>query len=252
MFDIEAFISALEERPALYDLSNKGYRNRDMKMKLWEEVGEVMYSNWSNLNNKEKNEKGKFMMSKWKSLKDCFNRELREQKKHKSGDSAKNRKQYEYFERLLFLLPNTEKRERPSKISEPQSVNENRNTHGTKRKNSFEENLLTILKNKKTNADEDDCDRLFLLSFLSDMKRLPIRSKHAVKLQFLQAMNQATLGLEIAHQGYNFSQFVGAGSGHPAPTNSNRDYTTRNDVSSPNSTTTDSDVCDMYAIADYI
>lgn len=59
MFDIEKFIDAIEERPALYNLANNDYHNRDLKIRLWEEIGEIMYLDWAKLNNKEKNERGK-------------------------------------------------------------------------------------------------------------------------------------------------------------------------------------------------
>lgn len=55
MFDIDIFISAIEERPVLYNLRCEDYYNRDKKIRLWEEVAEIMYTDWSTLETKDKN-----------------------------------------------------------------------------------------------------------------------------------------------------------------------------------------------------
>ncbi|KAK5647841.1 hypothetical protein RI129_002733 [Pyrocoelia pectoralis] len=82
MFDTEKFICEIEKRPAIYNVKMKEYSNRDIKAKMWEEV------------------------TRWKSLRDQFRKEVRAMKTAHSGQSApKKKKKYVYFDQLLFLLP---------------------------------------------------------------------------------------------------------------------------------------------------
>ncbi|XP_071056418.1 uncharacterized protein [Onthophagus taurus] len=264
MFDIEKFIDAIEERPALYNLANNDYHNRDLKIRLWEEIGEIMYLDWAKLNNKEKNERGKTMQKKWKSVRDSFNRELRLQKFQKSGDSATNRKTYEYFNKLLFLLPNSENRETATNVSVQLDDNGNNNnlsetpstsgTHKKKRKSNFEEELLNILQSKKAKSNdiENDSDRMFLLSFLNDMKTLSLQTKNWVKMQFMQIMQQATTGLNVGQ----LSHAINVGPSTPQinrhsiiPFNCESTGHSSQNFESPSpaaSSTMDSDIYDMY------
>lgn len=48
---------------------------------------------------------GAKIQRKWKSLRNCFTRELTKQKSEKSGAGSSNRKKYMYFDILTFLIP---------------------------------------------------------------------------------------------------------------------------------------------------
>jgi len=48
---------------------------------------------------------------RWKNLRTCFARELREQKSVKSGQPASKRRKYKYYDQLLFLIPTVQVRE---------------------------------------------------------------------------------------------------------------------------------------------
>ena len=41
--DCEVLINAVHLRPALWDESDKNYQNRDLKLKLWEEVAKILF-----------------------------------------------------------------------------------------------------------------------------------------------------------------------------------------------------------------
>lgn len=58
MFDTEKFINEISLRPALWQMSSKEYSNRDLKCKLWIEIGQVMVYNWEQLSPEEKNKEG--------------------------------------------------------------------------------------------------------------------------------------------------------------------------------------------------
>jgi hypothetical protein len=60
MFDTEKFICEIQERPALYDIKSKEYSNRELKAKLWIEVGQEVVKNWADLEDEDKNIAGKF------------------------------------------------------------------------------------------------------------------------------------------------------------------------------------------------
>jgi len=47
---------------------------------------------------------------RWKNLRTCFARELREQKSVKSGQLASKRRMYKYYDQLLFLIPTVQVR----------------------------------------------------------------------------------------------------------------------------------------------
>lgn len=65
-------------------------------------------------------------MRKWKALRDCYVKELKEQKKIQTGVPAKKRKTYIFFEQLSFLANHVHKGERTtSNIGPPQIFQEN-------------------------------------------------------------------------------------------------------------------------------
>lgn len=60
---------------------------------------------------------GTVINKRWQNLRTCFARELKAQQSTKSGQAATKRRKYVYFERLLFLLPDTEQRPTESNLS---------------------------------------------------------------------------------------------------------------------------------------
>lgn len=67
---------------------------------------------------------GKEVQKRWKNVKDCFARELAVQKKTKSGEPAKKRRKYIYFDTLLFLLPHQQPRSTSSNVEPPDDNSE--------------------------------------------------------------------------------------------------------------------------------
>ena len=55
---IENLITAVQDRPALYNKSLGNYSDRDEKAKLWEEICEIMIPEWNDLAQHEKIMKG--------------------------------------------------------------------------------------------------------------------------------------------------------------------------------------------------
>ncbi|KAG8301715.1 hypothetical protein J6590_046842 [Homalodisca vitripennis] len=69
------------------------------------EVGAAVHDNWEEMTPQMKDEAGKDMMKKWKTLRDNFVRELRILKKNETGAPATKKKKYIFFDQLSFLTP---------------------------------------------------------------------------------------------------------------------------------------------------
>lgn len=59
MFDVDKFIESVQERPALWEKGSKEYSDKTIREKNWYEIGEIMCSDWIEMVNSERQEKGK-------------------------------------------------------------------------------------------------------------------------------------------------------------------------------------------------
>ncbi|XP_037295505.1 uncharacterized protein LOC115451994 isoform X2 [Manduca sexta] len=109
-FDTETFIVAIQNRPIIWDSRLPEYSNKVAKRKAWEEINEIINSEFGEQTNEEKNACVVELQKKWKSIKDSYNREWLKEKNCPSGSGAKPRKQYVYYTLLSFLPPLTEMR----------------------------------------------------------------------------------------------------------------------------------------------
>lgn len=104
--DITQLIQLVQERPELYNPKTPSYADRYKKKKAWDEICAVVVPDWELCSEKEKNIKAKEVQTRWRSLKDCFRRELTLQKKlEKSGIPTNRRRKYIHYDGLLFLEP---------------------------------------------------------------------------------------------------------------------------------------------------
>ncbi|XP_054706245.1 uncharacterized protein LOC129216115 [Uloborus diversus] len=146
---------------------------------------------------------------KWKHLRDGFSRELAKQKQEKSGSLCSARKKYVYFDHLLFLLRVMQGKytvfdlddENHQKVDESYSGdNATLRPLVKKRKTSFpsEETILHSPKDTtqfrcKSPVDESDADRLFMLSFVKELKQVPEEFKLEVKSDIINVFRKAKL-----------------------------------------------------------
>jgi len=117
---------------------------------------------------------GNEIQRKWRNIRDNFRKELQLQKKGTSGQGARKRRKYIYFDRLLFLLPILQERETSGNVTPPPSANESEpqdvtrtemgeGSHTTNvrqqkkrsKKPTYEESLLKIIEEKSRDIDED-------------------------------------------------------------------------------------------------
>jgi hypothetical protein len=155
---------------------------------------------------------GNDIQSKWKNIRDNFRKELQSQKKGASGQGARKRRKYIYFDRLLFLLPVLQERETVGNVtppptpsaneSEPQDVTRSQMVEGSpttnvrqkkqrSKKPTYEESLLKIIEGKTAEIDED---KSFLLSLVPSFKKLNDEQKLVAKMEFLNVLRRVTFG----------------------------------------------------------
>jgi hypothetical protein len=142
------------------------------------------------------------VQKKWHSLRNCFARELRLQKDTKSGQGAKKRRNYIYFEKLLFLLPSMENREHKGNLNVRSSLSDTetesevpceevtreygRRRKPASKKETYEESLLKILEKKK-HADTDE-DVNFALSLVPILQSLDGYKKIEARIEIMKLL----------------------------------------------------------------
>ncbi|KAK7867109.1 hypothetical protein R5R35_005833 [Gryllus longicercus] len=205
--DSELVINEVEKRPALFNKTLKDYSDANLKSKLWEEVClNVLSTIWGQLSTEKKKQAGTLVQRRWKNLRTCFARELREQKSVKSGQPAGKRRKYKFYDQLLFLLPTVEVRETSGNAEPVLSDEEHEETESAqrpplvrspntssnlnkKKKRSYEESLLDILREKKETASHmDDSETHFALSLVPMLKALPTHRKIDAQIEILQVL----------------------------------------------------------------
>ena len=140
---------------------------------------------------------GKQLQMKWRHIKDAYVKSRRAEKNVKSGTSFKSSKPYVYSKSLRFLdnlqiqrkihdsLPSGG----PECSGISREVQEGFQQRKKTKTSQVVVNELIEFKNNQGQKPEEDADRLFLLSLLPDVKSLNGDQKRALKMKFLQAID---------------------------------------------------------------
>ncbi|XP_052740552.1 uncharacterized protein LOC128198655 [Bicyclus anynana] len=102
-FDTERFISEIQNRPCIWNMSSEEYSNRVLKQSNWNEVAEIIYDDWQNLEENTKQKRIKDLQKKWKGLRDYHTREKNKDSSVKSGSGATKKRKTPYLDMLQFL-----------------------------------------------------------------------------------------------------------------------------------------------------
>ncbi|XP_047518993.1 uncharacterized protein LOC125058899 [Pieris napi] len=224
--DNDLLIEEVEKRSLIYDKKLKEYSDSNLKIKAWDEISRIIFSTvWGTLSSQEKTEAGEYLFifsilqKRWKNLRACFSRELREQKCTKSGQAATKRRKYKHFDQLLFLIPSMDTRETSGNAdsveeiaceedSQDASVEVLQREEYSRKKNKnkicYEERLLEILNNKrvddnrfietmrnnKSDCNDDDKEKHFALSWVPLLKAVPEEKKLDVQIKILQIFQE--------------------------------------------------------------
>ncbi|XP_056387616.1 uncharacterized protein LOC130282826 [Hyla sarda] len=109
--EVNSLITAVSHQPAIWDARDPSYMDRLKRSHAWERVCQDVTEDWDDLHTKTQDLRLKDLQTRWRSLKDCYRRELQQQRKaEKSGGPAVKRKTYLYFRQLHFLKPVLEAR----------------------------------------------------------------------------------------------------------------------------------------------
>jgi len=58
--DTELLITEVQKKRNLWDASNESYKDRDLRIKVWEEIGAVFFRGFQETEPKDKKQLGKF------------------------------------------------------------------------------------------------------------------------------------------------------------------------------------------------
>ncbi|XP_025163181.1 uncharacterized protein LOC105184943 isoform X2 [Harpegnathos saltator] len=198
----ELIIHYVRNRPQLWDLNDKCYRNNGLKKKLWCEVAH------------ELNMTEEFVKNRWRNLRDRY---IKEKKKSvtKSGQAAVHFVPWSFMEHLHFLsdtveprktITNFESLEHPLSRSDtsPTSLETFQSEEymyniqeefQAKRQlsetgiDAVDEAILNLV-GKQNSADTMNSDDLFYLSISRDSQQLNVNAKLRLKTLVLQVLSQ--------------------------------------------------------------
>ncbi|CAG4938855.1 unnamed protein product [Parnassius apollo] len=83
-------------------MSSEEYSNRVLKQSNWNEVADIIYDDWQNLE-ENTNQKRIDLHKKWKGLRDYHTREKNKDSSVKSGSGATKKRKTPYLDMLHFL-----------------------------------------------------------------------------------------------------------------------------------------------------
>ncbi|XP_050668541.1 uncharacterized protein LOC126967889 [Leptidea sinapis] len=134
----EVLINCVESRPVLWDKTLEIYKDKIAKTAAWREICGILKEDFEAMEQKERQEFGKYVIKKWNSTRDAWIRTLSEKKKlKKSGAAASNTKPYKYHNQMLFL----------KKVVTPGDTHENVPAN---------DNITETVESNKDNEDEPD------------------------------------------------------------------------------------------------
>ncbi|XP_075214217.1 uncharacterized protein LOC142320402 [Lycorma delicatula] len=213
--DSEQIILEIEKYPHLYDTTNEKYKDRNEKQEAWGKVAEaVMGEGWKELGAEEKNSIRTEIQRRWKCLKDAFLRSLRLQ-----GTPNGPKKKYVFHKQMAFLLPTIQSQKIWRNLNNPESKQltlkimddstqpsncvstslqpENSAPPAKQRKKSDEsferEPVVNVLHEVKSKSDDNNNpDKLFLLSILPRIQELNNSDKLDFQIKVMQLLKQYT------------------------------------------------------------
>ncbi|XP_077151731.1 uncharacterized protein LOC143815886 [Ranitomeya variabilis] len=104
--DVELLISSIQERGPLWDSRDPRHMDQVVLRRLWVEVAKSLWDGFDSASAKDKGNFLKKLRTRWRSMKDRFNKGLRtEEEQSRSGAAAAKSVPYKYHRALQFLRP---------------------------------------------------------------------------------------------------------------------------------------------------
>ncbi|XP_052744693.1 uncharacterized protein LOC128199410 [Bicyclus anynana] len=143
-FDTERVIVEVQCRPAIWDQSSEIFKDRDAKSKAWLDICKVLFENYDDWSEAEKNIQVKKLQQRWKTARDTYIRVRSTKKKLKSGSGSRANKTYIYYDMLSFLDSNSNTQGEESADNFNQSVEQNASPRTSQNNTIIEEDLINI------------------------------------------------------------------------------------------------------------
>ncbi|KAG8250863.1 hypothetical protein J6590_093226 [Homalodisca vitripennis] len=112
---IEHLLEVVYTYPVLYDLNHKDYKNIRKKDKIWEDIGKTL------------NTSGDEMKKKWKNMRDCYMKYLRDCKTT-TGQAKRNYKKWTWATQLERFKPFIGMAKTMSNVTAPEIEGDNTNS----------------------------------------------------------------------------------------------------------------------------
>ncbi|XP_073443276.1 uncharacterized protein [Dendrobates tinctorius] len=103
--DNEHLIRLVEECIPLWDSRDQQYKDTVVTQQLWNEVAAAMMDGWDSASPSSKRAFMNKIRTRWRSMKDRFNTDVRAEGQVRSGSAARRRRKYRYYRELAFLRP---------------------------------------------------------------------------------------------------------------------------------------------------
>ncbi|XP_072937273.1 uncharacterized protein [Epargyreus clarus] len=97
-YDPERLIEEVQKRPGIWDFEDLQYRTKKVRHKLWTEVVNELMQGDVKVTKSEMRELELQLQKKWKSIRDCFQKYLK--------DPSRTKRPYIYSKQLQFILKN--------------------------------------------------------------------------------------------------------------------------------------------------
>ncbi|KAG8277656.1 hypothetical protein J6590_037799 [Homalodisca vitripennis] len=204
MFDTEKFILEVEKRPPLYDVQSKEYSNRNVKAQCWMEVGAAVHDNWEEMTPQMKDEAGKDMMKKWKTLRDNFPNDKNVSNIPPLEHIISEQEAVETVE-----TTNADDNDRADSVSNSSLVERQKRQERVSKRTNIERTLTSASKNitslmqesiaiqrantSSANSSDKSGNKAFLMSFLPVMDSLPPLAAFDVRMQLTEVFRNAIM-----------------------------------------------------------
>ncbi|XP_072389794.1 uncharacterized protein [Diabrotica undecimpunctata] len=195
-FNTDLFIDEVEKRPAIWNLNSKEYSNKILKKRAWQYLVLIFCNDGDT---EEKKKLRSTLQKKWKNLRDVYVRDMKKIKTLKSSSTATSKSTSAYFQTLTFLQPTVQKRKSDSSFQVEDDNNKDGDVPESAEGNSdsnfrppgeyppatkkyklhpANEHFAKILEKsinqrRPIEKEEDDEDKLFCLSLLKELKKVP-------------------------------------------------------------------------------
>ncbi|XP_073404156.1 uncharacterized protein [Dendrobates tinctorius] len=103
--DNEQLISLVQERAPLWDSRDRLYKDNVVTRRLWNEVAAALMDGWDSATASSKRAFMDKVRTRWRSIKDRFNSDVRAEGQVRSGSASRTRTRYRHYHALQFLRP---------------------------------------------------------------------------------------------------------------------------------------------------